>query len=42
MTLHLQKSLDLPNIQIFPVAQRDQLIKSAQQLICIPQNLPFV
>lgn len=42
MTLHLQEGLDLANSQVFPVAKSDQLVKGAEQLVCVPENLTLV
>ncbi len=42
MTVHLQERLDLADGQVLPVAQRDQLVKGAQKLVRIAQDLPFI
>lgn len=42
MALHLQEGLDLADGQVLPVSQGDQLVESAEQLIGILDDLPFV
>ena len=42
VTLHLEECLDLADGEILSVAERDELIKSAQKLIGIPQYFPLV
>jgi hypothetical protein len=42
MTLHVKEGLDLADGQVLPVAEGDQLIKSAEQLIGIPEDFPLI
>lgn len=42
MTFHIQERPDLAEGQVFPVAQRHQFIKGAQQLVSIPQDFPLI
>ena len=42
MRLHLQEGLDLAKRQVLPVAQRDQLVKGAEQLVGILDDFPLV
>lgn len=42
VALHLQERLDLAQRQVFPVPQSDQLVKGAQQLVGIAQDLALV
>jgi hypothetical protein len=40
--LHLEEGLDLADCEVFPVSQGDQLVKGAEQLIGILEDLSFV
>lgn len=42
MTFHLEEGLDLTDRQVLPVAQSDQLIKSAKQFVCILHDFPLI
>lgn len=42
MTLHLEEGSDLANRQVFAVAEGDNLVKGAEQLVCILENLSLV
>lgn len=42
VTLHLEKGLDLADGQVLPVAQSDQLVESAEQLVGILDDLALV
>lgn len=42
VTLHLQEGPDLADGQVLPVAQRDQLVERAKELVGIADNLSLV
>lgn len=42
MTFHLQEGLDLAEGQVLSVSQCDELVESAEQLVGIFHDLPFV
>jgi hypothetical protein len=42
VTLHLDERLDLAEGQVLAVSERDQLVESAQKLICISGDFPLV
>lgn len=42
MTLHLEEGLDLAEGQVLPVSKRDKLVKGAEEVVGIAEDLPFI
>lgn len=42
MTLHFQECLDLADCKVLPISQSDDLVKGAEKLVCILQDLSFI
>lgn len=42
VAFHLQERLDLTDGQVLPIAECHQLVEGADELVCIPKDLPFV